>query len=215
MKYSKNYRIEINKIIGHDHLLSKRKASSKNLLPKKFYGILDTGSSFTFLPIKAFSGIQKQFKKFCSAHSKRCAGKPVFSHDYCAKFDRAYYKDLRFFFESFPRFIFKFGDKTYIWFPQDYLVKDSKKSAKDGSSAVYCSGVKINTGGKSVKKDSAILGVNFMKHYDWQFNRNVKMLAFTRSTCDEELYNKEPVPVLGIAKMKKSVVGMFDVIGQS
>jgi len=212
IKYTKNYKIEINKILSHDHMLNKKKASSKNLLKKKIYGVLDTGSSFTYLPFDAFSGLQKQFTKFCSGHSKRCGGNPNFDQGYCTKFDRAYHKDLRFFFESFPRFIFKFGDKTYIWFPEDYLTIDMNTQAKDGSSVFYCSGVKLNTGGK---KNEAKLGVNFMKHYDWYFNRNVKSLAFTRSTCDEEIYNKEPVPVLSITKMKKDVVGQFDVIGTS
>lgn len=212
IRYTKNYKIEITKILSHDHMLTKKKVSSKNLLKKKVYGVLDSGSSFTYLPFDAFTGLQQQFKKFCGAHSKRCGGNPDFDQDYCAKYDKSYYKDERFFFDSFPRFIFKLGDMTYVWFPQDYLVKDLKTSAKDGSTAFYCSGVKLRTG---EDKKVAKLGVNFMKHYDWYFNKNAKALAFTRSTCDEELFNKKAVPVMGIARMKKSVVGQFDVIGTS
>jgi hypothetical protein len=54
-----------------------------------------------------------------------------------------------------------------------------------------------------------------MKHYDWYFHSMVQSLTFTRSTCDDEIYNKEAVPVWGIEKLKKGVVGQFDVIGQS
>lgn len=105
------------------------------------------------------------------------------------------------------------GGATYIWFPEDYLHKDPAQTAKDGTSAVYCSGIKLpKVGGK---KNVAILGVNFMKHYDWYFHTMIQGLTFTRSTCDDEMNNKEYVPVLGIEKLKKGVVGQFDVIGQS
>jgi hypothetical protein len=68
IKYSNNYRIKISRIIGHDHLVKQKKETSKNLLKKEFSGILDTGSSLTYLPAPAFTALQTQFNKFCSGH---------------------------------------------------------------------------------------------------------------------------------------------------
>jgi hypothetical protein len=68
IRYSKNYRLKITSIVSHDHLVKQKKSTSKNLLKKEFYGILDTGSSLTYLPAAAFTALQTQFNKFCSGH---------------------------------------------------------------------------------------------------------------------------------------------------
>jgi hypothetical protein len=54
--------------VSHDHLIKQKKSTSKNLLKKEFSGILDTGSSLSYLPVAAFTAVQTQFNKFCSGH---------------------------------------------------------------------------------------------------------------------------------------------------
>lgn len=216
IKYNDNYKIKVNQIILHEESIDskgKLKFKNKNILKEGFEGILDTGNSESSFPPKAFAAIKTQFDTYCAIDKDRCGGAQQLKENYCATYVQKRHGNLNTFFKLFPRIFFKLDNKTYVWFSYDYLYKDHSKSAKDGSTAVYCAGISIQQEDpKNAKTKIATLGVNFMRHYDWYFMKKTSKLSFTRSECDENMYGRNGVPIEGMRKYVKSTLDHFDKI---
>lgn len=91
--------------------------------------MLDSGTTFTYLRLDAFSLISTQFNNFCKIQSTngfaKCGKNNLMSNvqKYCVEYDQAHYKNLENFFNSFPKLYFKLGAVQIIWFAKDYLTK--------------------------------------------------------------------------------------------
>lgn len=191
--YKLNYRIGFNGAgVG---------VPEKYTSPLQHQGILDSGTTFTYLYGKVFDQLKTRFDNWCknpknwtSKKGAICGGVPIFKNEYCTHYEEARYGSLENFWSSFPRLFFTLENKTQIiWFPKDYMYLKKKINDK---SLEFCSSInKENLGANTY----STFGSLFMRHYDIYFNRVKSTVSFVRSECEDR--SERAYPVLGIKKL--------------
>lgn len=142
--------------------------------------LLDSGTTFTYLPQKVHSRLMHQINDWCRQDSARCAGHTDFSEQFCVTHDNAKYSSERALIESFPPLQFRLGTgahtATIVWFPRDYI--NQRRNTFIGETT-FCTAI------KSTEDSVGLLGGMFMRHYDVLFDREHHQAHFIRAHCDD------------------------------
>jgi len=98
-------------------------------------GLVDSGTTFTYLPSDLFVSIGTYFNYFCSQDIKYCKGAIIQQNDsLCFAYDQTNFKKGPFdYFISYPIIKLKLvaqGGKLvdFDWYPSEYLYRASKSS---------------------------------------------------------------------------------------
>ena len=89
--------------------------------------------------------------------------------------------DIEEFVNTYPVIDFKLGshgEALFKLFPREWMVRYPIKGKPDEFK--LCPAFRGRTFG-----NSALIGNQFMKHYDFHFDREHKIMSFVRSQCDE------------------------------
>jgi len=125
--------------------------------------LVDSGTTFTYVPYNAFSKLKSAFAKYCNQKGK-CVAK---SNNYDATSVHCYneFRDDET-FNTFPNIQLKIGDRYLCFPPQQYFFQERHNT---------CVGF--------MKDASFVLGSNLMMDHDLIFDRANSKVGFARASC--------------------------------
>ena len=160
--------------------------SDFNIINVPLMAQIDTSRVFSSFPSVVYNKIISEFNLFCMKLNNSCGN---FFYDielgynnYCS-----YFPDkislFHAVFNHWPKIILYFGDIKYIWKPKNYYY-------------YYCNlTANINKACLGINKqysERVSLGINFIKGYNFIFNRAEKKIGFIKSDCSKNnLFNKD------------------------
>ena len=144
-------------------------------------GVLDSGTTFTYVPHKLFNMFVAHFDWFCDLdHENHCKGKRVqYQDDICFEYsESAFPEGPKDYFMSYPVLNFKTiglnGEHIDIkWFPSEYLFR--QKSTR------YCMAIE-----KFSRSNEVLLGGSFMRQNNFIFDVENNKIGFARARCNDD-----------------------------
>ncbi len=172
----KNKNINIISILISNKVINVNKGRKK-----KYKTIIDSGTTFSSFPISIANKCFKIIKKICNKKkNKGKCGENYYDKSFgeCFEFDNI--NDMYYAINNvFPNIIFKFENNiSFVWEPKNYYI--------DIFENVICLGF-IGL------KNKFVLGINFIKGYNFIFNIKNSKIGFIKSNCDyfeEKTMNK-------------------------
>lgn len=162
-------------------------------------GVVDSGTTFTYVPQKLFTMLLIHFDWFCSLDTEHhCKGKRMRSEDdpstICFEYDESLYPTgPKPFFLSYPVLNFHANavNNTRIafkWYPSEYLFRHKATS--------YCLALE-----KFSRSNEILMGGTFMRQNNIVFDVEGGKLGFARARCNDDknmiLDEKEMIQVGG------------------
>ena len=156
------YRININDII-----------IEKDIMKVDSMGIIDSGTTLTYLPKKLFNRLYMYITSFCSSIDK-CLGDDYINKDRGICYIPKHHVTYKQFIESFPVIDFSLeGNTTFQWYPNNYMIRNynNKKAIE------FC--ISIN----SWNQNEILLGTGWMHNNKFSFDLEKRAIVFHRSNC--------------------------------
>ena len=183
----KNKSINILSIIINDKVINVNKRRKK-----KFKSIIDSGSTYSSFPISIAKKCFKIIKKICNKKkNKGKCGKNSYDKSFgeCFEFDNI--NDMYYAIDNiFPNIIFNFENNiNFVWEPRNYYIDIFKN--------VICLGF-IGL------KNKFVLGINFIKGYNFIFNIKNSKICFIKSNCD--YFEKKIINKIEITKIRVKII---------
>lgn len=140
--------------------------------------IIDSGTTHSFFPKTNLKKILRKIRKYCRKGGDHCGGNKEYSEKICFEVDRTKFKTEEEFLATFPTMEVALGGQGwYEWKASEYLIKTS--NPYDASGFKYCNGLLPTQDGSN-----PTLGLNFMRHHEFHFNRNDLSLEIHESDCN-------------------------------
>ena len=139
---------------------------------KKYKTIIDSGSTFSYFPVSIAKKCYNIIKKICNKKKNKGKCGEYYYDKYlgeCFQFENI--NDMYYAIDNiFPNIIFNFENNiSFVWESRNYYF--------DISENVICLGFVGHT-------KEFLLGINFMKGYDFIFNIKKSKIGFVKSNCD-------------------------------
>ena len=164
----------------------------KNLVTNKGYKfMIDSGTTYLWFPPTLIKNYVAQVNKYCkekkdlASNEHRCLGlaEGVKFVSQCIFYntDSGLEGGIDTYINSYPVLQFKLGDQGQALlnlYPREWLAVYNVSSTIKKVCPVF----------RKSESDSAVgmIGNQFMKHYDFNFDRSTRKIRFVRSYCDEE-----------------------------
>lgn len=156
------YRININEIL-----------IEKDIMKVDSMGIIDSGTTLTYLPKKLFNRLYMYITSFCSAIDK-CLGDDYINKDRGICYIPKHHVTYKQFIESFPVIEFALeGNTTFNWYPNNYMIRNNNNK----KAIEFC--ISIN----SWNQNEILLGTGWMHNHKFNFDLEKRAIVFHRSNC--------------------------------
>jgi hypothetical protein len=162
-----------------------------NSVSKQAVGFIDSGTTWTYIPVALFDGIYDQVWDHCSnqtlksnsAQVKGCQGGIAKMNDdfgyatFCAVKPNSFNGTLKEFFLGYPVISFAFTNTSgqpykINWFPSEYFYL--------GGSNKYCFAAEKQSG------NQLLIGTTQMRQYNYIFDVDNKTIGLARTKCSED-----------------------------
>ena len=167
-----NYNIELKGLSINSHFIAESEQFN--------VALVDSGTTFTYIPSGLFDLIDKHFEWFCdSDRANNCKGGKI-DVDERSTTICFYYNEREFpegpkkYFMSYPVLNFHVDGFEIKWYPSEYLYRD-----KDNQ---YCMAIE-----KYSRVNSLIFGGTFMRQNHFIFDIENNKLGIARATCNEDI----------------------------
>ena len=133
--------------------------------------VIDSGTPITYFPINIFNKILKDLIKYFHKQGNNFFDIFGYHHfyGYCTFFVTQ--KKMKEKIKSWPKINITFSKVTFLWRPQNYIYKVANNEA--------CLGINNHT------FNHIILGSNFMRGYDFIFDKEKKRIGFVKAHCSQ------------------------------
>lgn len=144
-------------------------------------GVIDSGTTFTYLPYKLFNMLVIHFDWFCGLGQANCLGARDKGEQsgICFHYDEAKFSNgPREYFQSYPVLNFMVSDTSgkrvdMKWFPSEYLFRDRADR--------YCLAVE-----RFSRPNEVLLGGSFMRQNAFVFDVESRRLGWARARCNDD-----------------------------
>lgn len=146
-------------------------------------GVVDSGTTFTYMPFKLFNMVRAHFEWFCSNDPQTlCKGKMKKldgDSSICFEYDEDVFAEgPKFYFMSYPLLQLLVtdvnGDKTTLkWYPSEYLYRYNQDS--------YCLAVEQYN-----RPTEILLGGTFMRQNAFVFDVEANRVGVVRARCNND-----------------------------
>lgn len=173
-KAGKNYGIDIK------NFYVEGEESTEILEGIDYNWMIDSGTTYIWLPQAVYNGFVRQMKLFCKKAGK-CKGMNGEFEDKCILYSKAKNGPIEDYVNTYPVFYFKLGSRgeaLFKLFPREWLVR----YPVEGRPGQFKLCPAFRNGKRMVKY---LIGNQFLKHYDFHFDRKRRVVSFVRSQCDE------------------------------
>lgn len=159
--------------------------STDSIKSKNHFFLLDSGTTYVWLPEDVYENFNNEMKKYCKKGKDKCKGHDEDGYSTgCVFYTKETHGTLEDMVNSYPVLHFTLkgeNEKTALLklFPREWMVKYDV----EGNEGEYKLCPVFRNGGSST---AYLIGNQFMKHYDFHFDRKNRIVSFVRSKCDEE-----------------------------
>jgi hypothetical protein len=149
-------------------------------------GVIDSGTTFTYVPEKLFKIILDHFDWFCFLDTENhCKGRRIFNGNPNPGTICFHYDELKFelgpkdFFASYPILQFHVpqlegrGTQTLDWYPSEYMFRTKASE--------YCLAIE-----KFTRANEILMGGTFMRQNNIIFDTEKEQLGFARASCSSD-----------------------------
>lgn len=183
-----------------------------NAMKKKSIELhFDSGTTYIWLPKEILDNMVGFIKKWCKGGKKRCIGEKKWTNQvFCFRSGHNYdSKEVQSIINSYPPVLFDLGTHKrgkMVLYPSEYLVGYPNKAGK---------GCQVCSAFREARMGNFLIGAEFMKHKDLNFDRDKKIITFVKANCDDKVkMNSMRAVIKNLKKVSSSqIAGATALIG--